>query len=347
MVGERKLSFKRVTSLCVGILTLAPAALAETYITFDVSGTFHDTRPTSINLNGTVTGNWAPGDIHNRALGFVRDPRGAITTFNVGTGSTYPTSINNKGAITGSVVAAGGNESEGFVRAPDGTITTFVAPGANLTYAQAINAEGTITGNYGVANGASHGFVRHPDLMISSFDASGSGDTYPTCINERGVVAGYYLDPTGQHGFVREPGGKIIPFDGPGSKTQVTGINVHGTITGYYQPASTGAGAFGFVRDPVGHFTSFDPSVVTEPHSINANGTVTGQFARPSPFAGFVRTPDGAITAFQSVACHPLLPPVTLPESINDLGVIAGACLTTETSFGNAVNYYLRFVRLP
>jgi hypothetical protein len=331
----------------VGIVVLAPAALAETYITFDVSGTFHDTRPTSINLYGTVTGNWTPGDTHNRSLGFVRDPDGTIATFSVGTGSTYPTSINNKGAITGSVVAAGGNESKGFVRAPDGTITTFVAPGSNLTYAQAINAEGTIAGNYRVANGPSHGFVRHPNGVITSFDASGSGDTYLTCINERGAVAGYYLDSTGQHGFVREPGAKIISFDAPGSKTQATGINVHGAITGYYQPASPGAGTFGFVRDPVGHFTSFDPSVLTESNSINANGAVTGQFARPSPFTGFVRSPDGAITVLQNVPCHPLLPQVTIPESINDLGVITGACLTTETSFGNAVNYYLGFVRFP
>jgi hypothetical protein len=315
---------------------LAPAALAQTYITFSVSGSHFSTWPTSINLSGAVTGYWTPDN--NLYLGFVRDSGGTITTFNVGNGPTFPYGINNKGSITGYA----GDTGSGFVRAPNGTITLFHAEGG-FTVPQAINAGGTIAGSYHTSNGPSHGFVRHPNGLITSFDPPGSTQTYPTSINEGGAVAGYYLDSTGQHGFVRESGGKISSFDVPASRTtQVTGINVHGAITGWYSPLNANK-YNGFVRDREGHFTSFDPAQFTGPYGINADGTVTGDMIGQTR-DGFVRTPDGTITVFTHVPCSV---PAPQPRSINDLGVITGSCFTTETSFGNIFNYYLAFVRLP
>jgi hypothetical protein len=79
---------------------------------------------------------------------------------------TYPSSINNWGAITGSYQDTN-NTFHGFLRYPNGTFTTFEAPGAdsgpfNGTTPSSINDLGVITGSYADANGFSHGFLRSP-----------------------------------------------------------------------------------------------------------------------------------------------------------------------------------------
>jgi len=57
MSHERTLfSFRRVSCLCLAACGLAPAAWAQTYVTFSVSGSHFSTWPTSINLNGAITG---------------------------------------------------------------------------------------------------------------------------------------------------------------------------------------------------------------------------------------------------------------------------------------------------
>ena len=107
--------------------------------------------------------------------------------------------------------------------------------------------------------------------------------TFPTSINKKGEIAGYYIAAPGDtgYGFVRDPGGTITSFDWPGSdspgahSTVVGSINDEGAITGYsYAPPSISPNPplfqnHGFVRDPEGNFTTFDP-----PGSANTQASV-------------------------------------------------------------------------
>jgi hypothetical protein len=152
-------------------------------------------------------------------------------------------------------------------------------------------------------------------------------------INARGFIAGGWSElfkPT-DHGFVREPSGHIISFDSPvGSLMVVRGINNAEVITGYYLVplTQTSARTFGFVRDPHGKFTSFDPGFATVPRSINNEGAITGFLSDTEQNnSSFVRSPEGTITIFDPPFCQA---GSTMPESINDKGVITGYCVSAS-----------------
>src|SRR5439155_14500922 len=128
--------------------------------TGDGQGTFAPVFGFNINSQGTITGNYI--DASNVSHGFVRAPNGTLTTFDApGAGTTtdsfqgtYPSSINQAGAICGAYLDES-NVYHGFVRAPNGTLTTFDAPGAGTTtdsfqgtVAFANNPAGAITGYY-------------------------------------------------------------------------------------------------------------------------------------------------------------------------------------------------------
>ena len=107
-------------------------------------------------------------DTNTTSHGFVRNPNGQITTFDVpgavphpGTyQGTYPNGINEGGTVVGYLREPAG--VHGFVRNPNGDITTFDAPGANATRLYAINQVGAIVGSYLDAAGISHGFLLNP-----------------------------------------------------------------------------------------------------------------------------------------------------------------------------------------
>ena len=91
----------------VGALGLAAGAFCQTYVTFSVDG---GTVPNSLNERGAVTGFYFDRILLN-PHGFVRDPGGTITTFDVpGSPETRPFSINDEGAITGSYALVIGGE---------------------------------------------------------------------------------------------------------------------------------------------------------------------------------------------------------------------------------------------
>jgi hypothetical protein len=82
---------------------------------FVVSDAANGTRPDSINADGVITGRF--GDETGAAHGFIRAIDGTIVTFDPeGSASTYPASINDKGAIAGSYYD--GVHYVGFVRTP-------------------------------------------------------------------------------------------------------------------------------------------------------------------------------------------------------------------------------------
>jgi len=100
---------------------------AQRIVTFDVPGadmtanSYGGTHPGTINIDGTVTGNYL--DAKGVYRGFVRESDGHITTFdapgadltNNGSHGTSPVSINDLGAIAGYYANRKGNY-HGFIR---------------------------------------------------------------------------------------------------------------------------------------------------------------------------------------------------------------------------------------
>jgi hypothetical protein len=265
-----------------------------TFLSFDVPGSTRTTAA-SINAAGSITGIYF--DANGQQHGFVRDPSGVITMIvdplftdtEPGFGVT-PTSINTAGAIAGfyndvRMVA------NGFVRDPSGVLISFDLLGN--AEVSSINDSGAITGFYKDVSNLAHGFLRDPIGNLISFDPPGGDDTFPSSINAAGaitgstIVVGVVLGGGGQPGFVRDSSGNFTTFFPPGSSgTQPTSINAAGTITGNYfaavvvSPTVTDVISHGFVRDPSGNITVFDPVAIgnTVPSSINGAGTITGTY---------------------------------------------------------------------
>ncbi|HUL19286.1 MAG TPA: hypothetical protein VLV29_08480, partial [Steroidobacteraceae bacterium] len=240
------------------------------FTTFDApgassaEGAFDGTFPSAINDRGAVTGNYIDSKDLNH--GFLRGPGGEFTTFDApGSGSvaaagfgTFPTSINDAGAIAGHYTDAR-NVIRGFVRSPSGKFATFEAPGASSvvgsgfgTFPESMNGAGAVTGHFADANGLYHGFLRGPGGEFAVFDApgassvAGSGNgTLPKSINDKGAITGHYADAQAViHGFVRGADGKFTTFDAPGPAGGAgwgifpESINDAGAVTGHYADAS-------------------------------------------------------------------------------------------------------------
>lgn len=241
-----------------------------TYITFNAPGDVNGTQPNSINLLGAITGNY--WDENYVSHGFVRDPFGHLTTFDVpGSTSTTPWSIDLEGTVVGQYFDANG--SHGFQRTWDGRITTFDVPGgrntAYYTYgggaSASINLLGVIATNYfqpiqgNPFGGNYRGAIRGWNGSYQTFDASTSGPcctwTYPIAISPDGTTTGYDNDGYSIfHGFVRTPSGALTLFDAPGAGTgRVEGtipaaINLFRVVTGTVRDSSFVS--HGFIRLP-------------------------------------------------------------------------------------------------
>ena len=128
-------------------LSCAMPLFAEATITVIQVPGAASTQLFSINLFGTVTGNYT--DANGGTHGFVRDPSGAITTFaDPASTATYPQDINVAGTIVG-----GWDDTNrmrhSFMRDSEGTITAFdppQSPNGFWSWATSINAEGAIVG---------------------------------------------------------------------------------------------------------------------------------------------------------------------------------------------------------
>jgi len=294
------------------------------------------TQGPGINPQGAVTGFFS--DSNNVMHGFLRDPWGAITTFDapgagnesvvpgyqgtpggvMGGQGTYPWSINPAGAITGGY-ADESNVFHGFLRTPDGKFISFDAPSKYVgtgegqgTMPANINRSGVIWGTATDSNGVSHGFLRTPDGKFTMVDAPHAGDASgqgtsgeaASCINTAGAVTGTYVDSESvAHGFVRTPDGKITEFDVPG--------------------AGTGAGQG------------------TYSWSINDAGAVTAEYVDADGVGhGYVRALDGTITTFDVPYAGTGAGQGTIGEGINAAGVVIGNYID-----GSGVNH--GFARAP
>jgi hypothetical protein len=284
---------------------------------------------------------------------------------------TYPTSINDLGAITGYSNDAN-FVSHSFLRSPDGTITTFEAPGADLkpadaegTNASGINALGVITGYYGDSNGVIHGFLRGPDGKFTTFEVPGSGGfgTFPIALNLEGAIVGYYTDPNYVfHAFLRSPDGKFTTFVGPGAcdasgaegcfGTGASNINVFGTVAAGYEDNSGNFVHHEIVRSPQGKFTTFDaPLAGTGTYQgtgcpgcslgLNDWGGIAGTYIDGNSVShGYLRSPDGTITSFDPPGSQYTGCGSDCPVSLTDWGAITGI-------YFDASNVYHGYLRSP
>jgi hypothetical protein len=242
------------------------------FATFDApgagTGLFQGTGATSINPDGTITGNFL--DTNDVFHGFLRDKNGTITTFDAPGActttcfpfqGTFAASINPKGEILG-VYTDANNVNHGFLRVSDGTFTTFDPPGQIFLFNPfsfgnnlRMNPAGAITGFYfqpisGNPFGGNYRvFVRAADGTFTTFDAA----DYPPCciwsfpsgITPSGAITGSFNDGfTINHGFLRGRDGTLTTFDVPAAGngfnqgTAPLGITPAGVVMGLYIDAN-------------------------------------------------------------------------------------------------------------
>jgi hypothetical protein len=260
------------------------------------------------------------------------------------------------GILTGTL----GLSTAGAGQPPD--IKVFDAPGAGNTpgigqgtLGIGINGFGVIAGITRDNNNVRHGFLRYPDGKFVVFDhplagTDGSlGDgTRVAGLNALGAVVGsvrtlvvvgvpYFDIP-----YVRDPDGTfhnvIVPnFNGGNGDA----INLWGVMVGNLLLTTDNNGPsflhyHGFIREPSGKVTLFDPPGSQETdiplYSINDFGVITGDYwtcnADLSSCAvhGFVRTPDGKYKSFDApgASTDGLDGGGTFPQGINDLGEVSG-----------------------
>lgn len=328
------ISFARIAAL-VASVCLATAAYTQTITTFDPPNST-GTYPQDINALGQVTG-------YDGVHGFLRNPDGAIITFDIpvygqGPISTVPTSINQQGEITG-YFSDGFSFYRGFLRHTDGTLTIFDSFGSTAsaaiepypfsdgTLALDNNSAGQITGFWGgaVGGGRWHGFLRQPDGTVTSFEAWENSlnfisSTWPLAINSAGQITGHYQDATGDHGFLRDSDGTIIRFDPPNASTHPRAINSAGAITANY-------GNLGFLRKANGKIVTFNPigSSYTQPNSINRSGKITGYYlGADGTYHGFLRNKNGKFETFDAPGAGTGNSRGTFPQAIGNGGEITG-----------------------
>jgi hypothetical protein len=167
----------------------------------------------------------------------------------------------------------------------EATYVSFSVPGALGTYPMSINASmtvnagGTIAGWYTNCNPVNNlgGFVMSPDGDLTLFKPAG------TILTSALPQTTPYYQP-------QDP-----PYLESLTAPRVLSIDQAGDITGSYTDA---AGVqHGFVRNPYGTITSFDPPEgnQTTATSINDGGAIAGFYhyhAGGGPRVGFIRVPQ-------------------------------------------------------
>jgi hypothetical protein len=197
----------------------------------------------------------------------------------------------------------------------------FAVPGAVTLVPVSLNTALNVTGYYSFADGTQHGFVRTGCGKLARFDV-GVMSTQPIRINEDGEIAGIYSDVSGyDEGFVRFPNGAVtrINLGGSGGSTEVTDLNASGTVIGIYSTTNSAPPSQAYFRTKDGVVIPFTVpgSTWVYPESINDAGQITGFYLTANGVGGFIRSPAGGITVFDSNQG-------IVPLAINRGGAITG-----------------------
>ncbi len=213
--------------------------------------------PLAINDAGWMTGAFYY-DAYYDQEGFLRDPNGVYTNFDVG-GDAEVRGIGLNNVVVGATyVGPGGNDVNAFSRAADGTITWLLNPGTGLPldgFAQGQNAKGDIVGDYltgpdGVS-GAAHGFILN-GASFTDLSFPGSSKTKARGINDNGVVVGYETTGSVTSGFIYDHGTwTSYNYPGNGDVTVFEDINNNGLIVGQWDGLGSGGYSIhSFLYDP-------------------------------------------------------------------------------------------------
>ena len=149
----------------------------------------------AINPAGQTTGSYLlePGGLD--FIGFLRQPDGSVTTFNVlNANRTFPFAINARGQIVGFSQDLVTNSSHGFLRDVDGTITIIDYPGAMSTGVFGIDSRGRVAGNYSISPSEGGVFVRDVDGTFTNIEVPASEFTGVVGMNPRGEIVGTFGD---------------------------------------------------------------------------------------------------------------------------------------------------------
>jgi hypothetical protein len=305
--------------------TVARGFLREadgTFTTFAVAGGIW-TEPEGINAAGDTTGFYQlPAGVPQ---GFLRYANGRFITFDpplpvvdpppqpVGPMEAQPISINDFDGIVGNYPVY--SRPSVFARSAGGVYNDDISFG-RATGATAINWNGSVVGYSTDGEGSYSRFVLHPDgysfgltvPLPPQLEPYCMAETFPDGINAAGTIAGWYHNRCKPEnmGFVMSPDGVFTVFEAPGTllaspsfdytstAPHWISIDQAGDIAGSYTDA---AGVqHGFVRNPYGTITSFDPpeGKQTTATSISDGGAIAGFYhyhAGGGPPVGFIRVP--------------------------------------------------------
>ena len=260
--------------LLLVLLTLGPAALAETYEAIDCPDSFF-TEARSINDRGDIVGICEDA---NGAHGFLLR-RGVFTLIDHpdAAGPTAAFGINNRGDVAGRYVGA--DTLHGYLRRR-GRYTTLDPPDSSFTVARGIDDSGRIVGFYVDGNdGSVHGFLRD-GRGYQNLDVPGADVTVAMGISVTRIVGGS-IDLNGvSHGFVLKKGG-YQSIDVPGAlHTRAFGVNVQGDIVGGWNISGCDdcfTRAFVLTRRGFEEL-EFPGALETVANGINASGQVVGMY---------------------------------------------------------------------
>ena len=172
---------------------------------FDASSDSTQTIPHAINATGQITGYY----LASHSIGFIRQPSGALATFNVpGASGTQGLAINQAGQIAGNYVDANDNQMHGFLRLAGGRLIPFDPPTSIDTETAGINSRTQIVGSYEPQVLGGYSFLRQPTGKIFSIDTlPGAFQPTAVAINDTGQITGWCFPSGGgsSAGFVLDP----------------------------------------------------------------------------------------------------------------------------------------------
>lgn len=323
-----------LTSIPLTLILVALAAIfagicvpasAQTYISFDAFSS-GPTFPYEMDSSGRIVGTSSGGD-------FLRNTDGSISMLGAPSGDWI--GFCGTKALAGRYQDAMAIE-HGFVGPISGPFTSFDVAGSTGTYAWKANSAGQIVGTWTDSGNLYHGFVRNTDGSITKFDVPKEAQTFPEAINTTGQVAGLVWDSAGVlRGFTGTIGGPYTVYNFPsGTQYASAHLNDAGQITGYY--ADRNFTAHGYFRDINGTFTTLNEPGQVVANAINQVGSVVGvdggKYSGRKD--GFLRKPDGTSTKIEYPGASGISSS-TIPEDINQSGVIMGRYQITTSSGGD------------
>ena len=332
-----KHAIRTATVFAFASLCLCSGAGAK-LVTFQVPGGMY---LAGMNDKGQVTG-WYIDNRTTAFHGFLRQPDNTVTTFDgpaalttkqngfLPPEETIPSGISEDGVITGQygINHMGGGS---FIRAASGAITPFSVGLTTVPYG--ISPTGWIVGRYRLeGTHRFHAFLRDPTGAKQDVSVPGAHNaTYPSVVNRSRAIAGVAGFANGSQAFFRPAHGKAAVFgDSHAEGVAVTGINVAGTVVGYFAQAAEWRQCVSFFRTSDGTITTFtgpDGATDTKAYAINKAGTIAGTYIDSSNNEhGFIRAGDGTLKTVDVEGAA-----YTDVRFINNKGEIAGTYYNNGT----------------